>query len=312
MQGGAPRPPRRPLPVAPERPPLALPELSAVEGLPAPATFVEAARSIGVEFEEGEVDKLGRYLAMLLAANDVLNLTAITEPQEAWRRHILDSLTMIQILAELPPGARVLDVGSGGGLPGLPLAICMPSLSFTLLEATGKKVLFLRAVAQALGLANVVVVEGRAETVGHDRGEKTGSGRVGGHREKYDVVMARAVGRIHTLAELTIPFVKIGGRAVLIKGQQAADELKEAERALHLLKAVHEGTIDTPTGKIVSLTKQSATPKDYPRRDGEPKRAPLGAAKEEREPVRKPKPPRTPDGRGKARPGPTGGKRAPR
>ncbi|HLO40987.1 MAG TPA: 16S rRNA (guanine(527)-N(7))-methyltransferase RsmG [Phycisphaerales bacterium] len=276
------RPPRGAEELAAARAPLALPDFAAIPPVPAPANFVEDAREIGVEFDEGDVEKLGRYLAMLLASNDLLNLTAITDPAEAWRKHIFDSLTLLQALAELPEDGKVIDVGTGGGLPGIPLAICMPHIAFTLLEATGKKVAFLKSVAAALGLRNVTVVEGRAEVAGHDRGARRTSGREGGHREMYHAAVARAVGRLHTLAELTIPFVRIHGRALLIKGQQAAEELTEAERALHLLKCVHEGTIDTPTGRIVVLTKQSGTPKDYPRRDGEPKRAPLGAARDEK------------------------------
>jgi 16S rRNA (guanine527-N7)-methyltransferase len=217
---------------------------------------------------------------MLLAANDALNLTAVTDPEQAWTRHIFDSLTLLPALADLPDEARVIDVGTGGGLPGIPLALCMPHLGFTLLDATAKKVAYLRAVADALSLSNVRVVEGRAEVVGHDRGERlntpAGFKRGQGHRESYDAVTARAVGRLATLAELTVPFAKPGGRVLLVKGTQADDELAEAAKALHLLKATHDATLDTPTGRIVVLSKTSATPKIYPRRDGEPKRAPLG------------------------------------
>jgi 16S rRNA (guanine527-N7)-methyltransferase len=221
---------------------------------------------------------------MLLEANaSALNLTGVTEPEAAWERHVLDSLTLLPMVAELPEGARVLDVGSGGGLPGVPLAIVMPHLKFTLLEATGKKVEYLRAVARALGLKNLEVVQGRAETMGHDRGEKgVSGGRVGGFREGFDIVTARAVGRLAVLAELTVPFAKVvqgeepGGLVLLIKGQKAEEELEEAKEALHLLKVVHAATVDTPTGRVIVLEKRSATPKLYPRADGEPARRPLG------------------------------------
>ena len=249
-----------------------------------PEDFVAQCAEIGVEFEGGDVERLGLYLARMLHANEAFNLTAIRDAAEAWRKHIFDSLTLIGPLSELGEGARVLDVGSGGGLPGLPVAICMPHLSVTLLEATGKKVEFLRVTGEALGLKNLTVIHDRAERLGHDRGVKTGQSdgsnvRVGAHREAYDAVTARAVGRLATLAEITVPFAKVGGLVLLIKGEQAEAELEEASRALHLLKATHATTLPTPTGRIVVLNKTSATPRDYPRRDGEPKRSPLGVEK---------------------------------
>lgn len=242
--------------------------------------FLDLAGAFGIEFETRDLEQLGLYLAMLLRANESFNLTAIKDPAEAWTRHLFDSLTLIPVLAELPDGGAVIDVGSGGGLPGLPLAICSPHLSFTLLEATGKKAEFLRRAVQTLGLANVAVVQERAERAGHDRGAKVSFGgvtaRAGGHRESYDLAVARAVGPLAIIAELTLPFAKIGGRVALIKGQKAEEELAQGAAALHLLKAVHAATVDTPTGKIIVLEKPSATPRSYPRADGEPKRKPLG------------------------------------
>jgi 16S rRNA (guanine527-N7)-methyltransferase len=240
--------------------------------LPPPPEFLEAAQRLGVEFEPGDVDRLGRYLALLLDANKSFNLTAIIDPSEAWPRHILDSLTLLPLLAQLPPGAAVIDVGSGGGLPGVPLAITLPQLRFTLLEATGKKAAFLASAAAALGLSNTAILNTRAERAGQDPA----------HRERYAAATARAVGSINILAELTIPFLTPpegeapSGRALLIKGRKAPEELAEARQALYLLHAAAAGTIDTPTGKIVILEKTRRTPRQYPRREGEPARAPLG------------------------------------
>lgn len=241
-----------------------------------PAWLDEEAGAIGVEFEPGEAQRLGAYLALLLQANTTMNLTSVTEPDAAWRRHILDSLTLVGALIDLPEGSSVVDVGSGGGLPGLPLAICMPGLKFTLLEATGKKAEFLRRAVAALDLRHVEVVQERAERFGHDRGVRTGAGRVGIRREAFDAVTARAVAKLASLVELTVPLAKVGGRVLLIKGEKATAELEEATPALHLLKAVHAQTIETPSGKIVVIEKRAATPRDYPRRDGEPTRSPLG------------------------------------
>lgn len=244
------------------RPPL---ESAPVAALKAPPEFLLLCDENGIAFEEGEVERLGKYLALLLKINESFNLTAVVEPAQAWIRHIFDSLTLIAVLSELPDGATVVDVGSGGGLPGIPLAITMPRLAFTLMEATGKKADFLRFATKELGLGNVTVAETRAETAGQSEV----------HREIYDVAVARAVGPMTVIAELTVPLVKIGGRVVLIKGQKAAEELAAAKRGLHMLHVTHSGTVDTPTGKIVVLEKPRKTPGKYPRRDGEPKRDPL-------------------------------------
>jgi 16S rRNA (guanine527-N7)-methyltransferase len=233
--------------------------------------FLDAARELGVTFEPGEVEQLGKYLAILLDANTRMNLTAITSPDDAWLKHILDSLTLLPVLADLPESPRIVDIGSGGGAPALPLAIAMPTARFTLVESTTKKADFLRAAASALGLANVEVVNNRAESIGAHPSLL---------RAQFDAVTARAVGRLAILAELAVPLAKVGGIIALIKGQKADEELEEAKQALHMLHASHAGTIDTPTGRVVVLEKRRTTPIDYPRKPGEPERAPLGVARE--------------------------------
>lgn len=244
-----------------------------------PDGWVGRCNELGIVFEGDDVERLGRFLAMLLHANTRMNLTAIRDETEAWDKHIFDALTLVPLLAELEPESTVIDIGSGGGLPGVPLAIVMGSLGFTLVDATKKKCDYLEEVIEALGLSNACVVNARAEQVGQDRGEKAANGRVGAHREQYDAALSRGVGQIAMLAELTVPLVKVGGLVLMTKGQRAEEELEEARQALHMLHAAHAGTIDTPTGRVVVLEKQRKTPKDYPRRDGEPKRAPLGVKK---------------------------------
>jgi 16S rRNA (guanine527-N7)-methyltransferase len=207
---------------------------------------------------------LRRYLDRLLETNRSFNLTAITDPDEAWDKHILDSLTLLPELRELAAGSSIVDGGSGGGLPALPLAIALPALQFTLLEATGKKARFLEQTASELGLANVHVVSDRAESFGRGPG-----------REHFDAATARAVSRLPVLLELTVPLIKVGGLSLAIKGEQAATEIQEAQNALRVLGAAVEDTRRTPTGVVIRIRKQAATAPTYPRRAGEPKRAPL-------------------------------------
>ncbi len=242
-------------------------DLSAARPLPPPAWLEERARALGVEFEGDDVERIGLYLGLLLEANKSFNLTAIDDPEKAWERHALDSLTLLSLIAEAGAGARVADIGAGGGAPSLPLAIALPQAQFTLIEATRKKAEFLERAIEALRLTNAVVVCERAETVGQDHRR---------YREQFDVATARAVGKIAVVAELAAPLLRIGGRALLIKGAQAEQELKDAEKALRALRLSCDGIAETPTGKIVVLRKDAATPRQYPRRPGEPGRAPLG------------------------------------
>jgi 16S rRNA (guanine527-N7)-methyltransferase len=221
------------------RPPLALPT---PEPLLPPAGFAERLAGIGVELDAAVLGRLGDYLARLLAMNEQMNLTAIHDPAEAWEKHALDALTLVPLLAEVGAGARLVDVGSGGGVPGVPLAIARPDLQVTLVEATQKKAAFLSTVAGTLGLTNVTVRAERAEQLA--AGELHGS---------FDVVTARAVGRLAALVPLTAPFAKAGGMLLLVKGQKAAEELAEATGVLQKQRCTHEKTVESPTGRIVVL-----------------------------------------------------------
>lgn len=232
-----------------------------------PAWFEPRLGELGVSLDEGDTPKLARFLGLLRAANERVNLTAITEPEVAWERHVLDALSLIPLLAELPEGASVADVGSGGGVPALPLAITMPHLTFTLIEATSKKAAFLEAAIGALGLSNARVIADRAETLGADRH---------GLRERFDAVTARALGPLAVSAELTVPLASLEGRVLLVKGQKAEQEIEEAAGALEQLRAHVAGVFPTPTGRVVVLGKLARTPRTFPRAPGEPKRAPLG------------------------------------
>jgi 16S rRNA (guanine527-N7)-methyltransferase len=197
-----------------------------------------------VSLAPAQIERLGSYLARLLAMNEQMNLTAIKDASEAWVRHGLDALSLVPHLESLPAGARVLDVGSGGGVPGIPLAIARPDLRVVLMEATQKKVAFLGAVTAALGLDQVTTLHGRAEQLATT--ELRGS---------FDAVTARAVARLDALLPWTAPFARPGGLLLLIKGQQAQQELAEASRSLARFRCEHLETRETPTGRVVMLRK---------------------------------------------------------
>jgi 16S rRNA (guanine527-N7)-methyltransferase len=224
-----------------ERPPLPLPSSTPLEP---PPNFATLLKDYGIHANEDTIAKIGDYLARLLAMNEQMNLTAIENPNAAWERHVFDALTLLPLLEEVGAGGRVADIGSGGGLPGIPIAIARPDLQVTLVEATQKKAAFLSAIATALGLSGVIVQAERAEKLA-----------TGPLRGTFDVVTARAVARLSQLIPITAPFVKPGGRLLLIKGQKANEELAEAARVLVKQRTKHIKTIATPTGKIVVLAK---------------------------------------------------------
>lgn len=226
---------------------------------------------LGMEVEPVTLEKLAEYLAALLKANERFNLTAIREPEAAWRRHIIDSLTILACMEELPENARVIDIGSGGGLPGMPLAIARPDLKIFLLESTGKKALFLQECAAELGLSNVTVIHARAEHTGQDMN----------HRQQYDVAICRAIGQMAELLEYAMPLLKVGGKLLAMKGPKAEQELEVAGDALTILGAGSVQVIEAyPEGfefntVIVEVTKDQPTPDEYPRLPGIPHQSPL-------------------------------------
>ncbi len=220
---------------------------------------------------DDQLEALAHYLHLLLETNQRTNLTAVKDPDTAWRRLILDSLTLLPGLEMLEAGNTVIDVGTGGGLPGIPLAIARPDLSFTLIDATGKKVAFLQSCVEALGLKNVRPIQNRAEVLGHDPE----------HRQKYHLATVRAVGKVAEIAEYCIPLIKTGGRMLAMKGAAAESELADAGDALAVLGAGDLALIDAyPEGFdseliLISIVKDRPTPREYPREPGTPRKTPL-------------------------------------
>lgn len=210
------------------------------------------------------------YARELAAWNAHTNLTAITAPDEVRVRHFLDSLTVLAAVP-LSPGAHVIDVGTGAGFPGLPLAIVRADLHVTLIEATGKKLAFCQHVAEQLGLTNLDFVHARAEEGGH----------MPGLRERGDLVAARAVARLPALLEYLLPLARVGGLAAAMKGRTAAEEAADSSRALRLLGGKLRGVrefalpgLDEPH-HLVLVDKIAPTPRGFPRRPGLPVQRPL-------------------------------------
>lgn len=233
--------------------------------------LTEGAAQFNLSMTSDQLNTFEGYLAELVAWNERVNLTSITEPAEIITKHFLDSLSVYPTLQDLPPTSSLIDVGSGAGFPGIPLKIVMPQLRVTLLEATGKKTAFLQHLIQSLNLTAVSVVTARAEEAGQQLE----------HRERYDVVVARAVAALPVLAEYMLPLVKVGGRVIVQKGQDPADEVKQAAPALRILggkvKQILPVTVPGLAAQrhVIVIQKIKTTPKQYPRRPGLPAKKPL-------------------------------------
>ena len=228
------------------------------------------AAEAGIPLTAEQIGQFSVYHEMLLDWNTRMNLTALTAPEDVAVKHIIDSLTAYD--AALFDGARTLiDVGTGAGLPGIPLAVYAPQLTVTLLDALNKRVRFLTEVTAAMGLPNVRCIHARAEE----------AARTAEHRAAYDIVVSRAVARLPVLLEYTLPFVRVGGTLLALKGRAYAEEQREARRAAEVLgggritaRPVHLPGLDDVRA-ILTVTKDRQTPAAYPRGGGAPTRRPL-------------------------------------
>ena len=226
---------------------------------------------LGLSPTEQAVEQLSRYCDLLLEKNQVMNLTAITEPSAVAQLHFLDSLTVLR--AADCRGKSIIDVGCGAGFPGVPLKIYCPELRVTLIDSLGKRLKFLQQVIDTLGLKYIRCEHLRAEDAGKNSK----------HREKYDLVTARAVARLSVLAEYCLPLVKKGGRFIALKGSKYAEEITEGSEAVKILggKIISAEPVKLPgldDGRaIIKISKLKTTPAQYPRKAGTPEKQPLGS-----------------------------------
>ena len=237
-----------------------------------PEEFAAALREHNVELNAQQLAQYQQYYERLVAVNEHMNLTAITERDEVYLKHFYDSLTLAWAYPELQTEElNMIDVGAGAGFPSLPLKIAFPQLQITIIDALNKRINFLRDLVKELGLVGVTVEHARAEEFGN----KTAPAR-----EQYDVATARALARLNVLGELTLPFVKVGGVLLAMKGSAADEELAEAKKAITTLGAEIGDQIDVslPNGdprSVIVIKKVKNTPKKYPRKPGDPVRKPL-------------------------------------
>lgn len=239
----------------------------------------EGCAQLGLALSDRQLAQFALFYQELITSNEKFNLTGITELSEVQTKHFLDSVVSLPLLAELLgeslPSTRALhciDVGTGAGFPGIPLKIVAPRLKWTLMDGTGKKIVFLQQLLEKLNLTDVHLIQGRAEELGRDTG----------YRGQFDLVVARAVAPMNTLAEYLLPLARMGGFVVIYKGASAAQEFMMARNAIDLLggETVRMAPVTVPFLNekrfVFFIQKVRPTSNLYPRGQGLARKKPLG------------------------------------
>lgn len=232
--------------------------------------FQRAAGQWGISLSRAQLEQFDTYYQLLIERNKQVNLTRITELREVYGKHFLDSLSLFTI-QHAKGKTTLIDVGTGAGFPSIPLKIAFPHLRITLLDSLKKRLAFLEEVVSELRLQNVSVVHGRAEDIAHDPA----------HREAYDIATARAVAGLNVLSEYCLPFVKVGGLFVAMKGSQVEEEAKGAVQAIKELggAGIEVSVFHLPAEMgergLVVIEKKRSSKKMYPRKAGMPLKKPL-------------------------------------
>lgn len=231
--------------------------------------LAESCKKINIELTEKQIKQFMDYKDMLLEWNEKFNLTAITDEREIILKHFVDCLA-ISAGAELA-GKKIIDVGTGAGFPGVPVKIAFPDTQMTLLDSLNKRITFLEELKNKLGLENVTCIHSRAEDGGADKNL----------REGFDLCISRAVANLAVLSEYCLPFVKVGGYFISMKGPDVKDELNESEKAIKVLggEVKEVKLINIPETDInhslIIIKKIKPTPSKYPRKAGKAKKEPI-------------------------------------
>ena len=230
--------------------------------------MIELARMINDELTEDQVENFFKYMNLLLEWNEKINLTAITDVDDIILKHFIDSMTVLKYIEK---DKSIIDVGTGAGFPGIPIAIMREDVKITLLDSLNKRINFLKEVCSELKINNIETIHGRAEEAGQNKQ----------YREKYDIAVSRAVANMTTLSEYLIPFVKVGGICICMKGSEIDHELEQAKFAIKELggkieKVEKFNLSDSDIERnIVIIKKIKPTPNRYPRKAGMPSKMPI-------------------------------------
>ncbi|KXT73794.1 rRNA small subunit 7-methylguanosine (m7G) methyltransferase GidB [Streptococcus sp. DD10] len=235
-----------------------------------PEEFYTTLEKENFFLSDRQKDQFERYFERLVEWNEKINLTAITEKSEVYLKHFYDSIAPVFHQLITDENKKLLDIGAGAGFPSLPIKILCPKLDITIIDSLNKRISFLNLLAEELELENVHFYHGRAEDFAQDKN----------FRAQYDLVTARAVARMQILSELTIPYLKVGGKLIALKASSAPEELQEAKNALNLLFSKVEKNLSytLPNGDprfITVVEKKKETPNKYPRKAGMPNKRPL-------------------------------------
>jgi 16S rRNA (guanine527-N7)-methyltransferase len=222
------------------------------------------------QLTELQQNQFASYFEMLIKWNEKINLTAITSESEVYLKHFYDSVAPIKYKLIPNAAVKLLDIGAGAGFPSLPMKILYPELQVTIIDSLAKRIKFLTALVEALGLKDVELLHGRAEDFARDIK----------YRERFNIVTARAVARLNVLSELTLPYLKTGGELLSLKAAKFNEELAEANSAIVMLGGRFEKSVDyeLPDGSerhIAVIKKVKVTPEKYPRKAGTPNKKPL-------------------------------------
>jgi len=235
--------------------------------------LIDGAQRLGINLHKEQIKKFSRYLELLAQWNQKINLTSLKKPREIIIKHFLDSISCIKIINKYidTEGISVIDVGAGAGFPGIPIKIICPSIRLSLLEARNKKTIFLEKMTEEMNFQKVKILNGRAETFGISLD----------YREKYDVVISRAVARLNVLSEYCLPLVRVGGLFVAQKGRLYKEETEKSFKAIKFLGGELTGVENVRIPFInqerylLVIKKIKDTPSKFPRKEGLPQKRPL-------------------------------------